>query len=79
MAWYVLYKWFIPWMKTPYTNMISMYKQYLYDEWYNSLTDEQKIKVKEYQERKEANRKKELYKSLFMIRSFIETYGKFIT
>ena len=40
MAWYALYKWFIPWRKTPYVNYISWYKKYLYDEWFKSLSEE---------------------------------------
>lgn len=44
MAWYSLYKWFIPWRKTPYTNMISWYKRFLYDEWFESLSEEDKQK-----------------------------------
>lgn len=39
MAWYALYKWFISWRKTPYINWISWYKQHLYDEWFNSLSE----------------------------------------
>ncbi len=42
MAWYALYKWFIPWRKTPYVNYISWYKKYLYDEWFKSLSEEEK-------------------------------------
>ena len=41
MAWYALYKWFIPWRKTPYVDYISWYKQNLYNEWFTSLSDEE--------------------------------------
>lgn len=47
MAWYALYKWFIRFSKRPYINQIKMYKSYLYSEWFNSLTDEEKNKVNE--------------------------------
>lgn len=42
MAWYALYKWFIPWRKTNYINQISMYKKHIYNEWFNNLSDEDK-------------------------------------
>jgi len=44
MAWYALWKWFIPWRKIRYTNWQRFYKNYLYDEWFNSLSDEDKDK-----------------------------------
>lgn len=46
MAWYALYKWFIPWRKTPYINWIIRYKRHLYDEWFDNLPeDEQKAEL----------------------------------
>jgi len=47
MAFYALYKWFSRFRKAPYTNMIRMYKNYLYSEWYNSLTEEERQKEDE--------------------------------
>ena len=52
MAWYSLYLWFSPWRKTPYRNMIHWYKLYLHEQWFNSLSDEDKKKVVAYRERK---------------------------
>lgn len=45
MAWYALCKWFIPWRKTPYQDMISCFKKFLYDEWFESLSNEEKEKI----------------------------------
>lgn len=42
MAWFALYKWFIPWRKTLYTNRNSWYRSYLYDEWFDSLSETDK-------------------------------------
>jgi len=44
MAWHALYKWFIPWRKIQYVNRISEYKVLLYDNWFNSLSEEDKQK-----------------------------------
>lgn len=42
MAWFALYKWFIPWRKTPYQNMILWYRNYLYNTWFDSLSEEER-------------------------------------
>ena len=42
MAWWALYKWFIPFRKTPYTNWIRWYRIYLYDVWFENLSDSEK-------------------------------------
>lgn len=39
MGWYSLYRWFIQWSKRPYINRIEWFKQHLYDEWFNSLSE----------------------------------------
>lgn len=41
-------------------NMINEYKRFLYEEWYNSLTEEQKIRLEENRKRREEKREKEL-------------------
>lgn len=52
MAWYALWKWFSAFRTTPYENMISWYSGKLYQDWYNSLTDEQKARLEEYRRQK---------------------------
>ena len=60
MAWFALYKWFSKFRKTPYTNYITVYKCKLYDEWFNSLSEEDKNKVLKYQKEKREKRRKEV-------------------
>lgn len=38
---------------------INWYRRYLYDEWYNSLTDEQKQRLEENRRKREERRKQE--------------------
>ena len=38
-------------------DMMRLYKQKLYDDWYNSLTDEQKQRLEEYEKEKAEKRK----------------------
>lgn len=59
MAWYALYKWFIQFRKKPYTNWVDWYSDKLYDEWYKSLSDEQKHIIQENRrKRKEAEQRR---------------------
>lgn len=46
MAWYSLYKWFAPWRKTKYVDMIYYYSEYVLK------TEEQRIAEKESRRRK---------------------------
>lgn len=39
--------------------MMRIYKQKLYDDWYNSLTDEQKQRLEEYKKAKAEKRKRD--------------------
>jgi hypothetical protein len=47
MAWYALYRWFAGFRKKPYINYIGWYKQYMYDNWFDSLSDEDKATEQE--------------------------------
>ncbi|MCI9077693.1 MAG: hypothetical protein HFH68_02050 [Lachnospiraceae bacterium] len=44
MAWYSLYRWFVTFRRTSYVNVINWYRQVLYEEWFNSLGEEEQEK-----------------------------------
>lgn len=48
-------------------NMINEYKKLLYNEWYNSLTEEQKIRLEENKKHREEERQRELNTELAKI------------
>lgn len=48
-------------------NMINEYKKFLYNKWYNSLTEEQKIRLEENKKRREEERQRELNTELAKI------------
>ena len=54
MAWRSLYRWFAAFRKSYYPDVIVIYKNYLYDEWFNSLSEEeQKAEIERQQQLKE--------------------------
>ena len=55
------------WYRVCGINMINEYKRFLYDQWYNSLTEEQKIKLEENKKRREEQRQRELNTELAKI------------
>ena len=67
MAFWALYG--KPWFIRPFPNMIGWYKKYLYDQWYNSLSEEEKIKIQEY---KEAKRKKDREELNYLLTGFLK-------
>ena len=54
MAWLALYNWYHEWSNRSIfkINMINWYSDKLYDDWYSSLTDEQKEYLKKKREEK---------------------------
>ena len=58
MAWYAELK-RRKWYCINGIDMMRIYKQKLYDDWYNSLTDEQKQRLEEYRKAKAEKRKRD--------------------
>lgn len=54
MAFYALYKWYSPWSKRDYPDMIAWYRRKLYEEWLSTLSPEERSA---YLKRKEEKRK----------------------
>lgn len=58
MAWYSLYRWFSAFRRTPYVNVIRWYRQFLYEEWFSSLGEEEqekeRLKLKNIEEEENA-------------------------
>ena len=73
MAWYAELK-RKKWYCINGIDMIQLYRKKLYDDWYNSLTDEQKQRLEEYRKAKaEKNRReaKEAMQRLLMMSSMV--------
>ena len=58
MAWYAELK-RRKWYCINGIDMIQLYRKKLYDDWYNSLTDEQKQRLEEYRKTKAEKRKRD--------------------
>ena len=58
MAWRSLQRWFLRFRKSYYPDVIVIYKNYLYDEWFNSLSEEeQKVEIERQQQLKEKRKR----------------------
>lgn len=55
MAFYALYKWYSPWSKRGYPNMIAWYRRKLYEEWLDSLPPEERSAYLKRKEEKHRN------------------------
>ena len=66
MAWYAELK-RRNWYCICQVNMIAWYSEYLYDEWYASLTDEQKATLEEIHRKEREQREKELRTSMMKL------------
>ena len=56
--------------------MIRAYKKKLYDDWYNSLTDEQKQRLEEYRKAKVEKRKREAEMALARLGMMFDTMNR---
>ena len=59
MAWRSLYLWFQTFRKETYLDVNAIYRKYLYDEWFNSLSEDEQKKEIEYQKRLKEKRERE--------------------
>ncbi len=66
MAWYAELK-RRQWHCINNTDMISWYSNKLYQDWYDSLTDEQKERLEEYKRKKREKERKEAEMALSML------------
>lgn len=64
MAFWALYKWFAPWRKRSFTNYINWYRGKLYNDWYNSLSEEDQKLVDEMIEEDKRKERKKLQASI---------------
>ena len=79
MMFYALYKWFSRFRKSYYPDMIRLYKNYLYTEWYNALSDEEKSeedkRIRELKEKRKREGELALAKLFALRRMLKETTG----
>ena len=75
MAWYAELK-RRKWYCINGVDMIHVYKRKLYDDWYNSLTDEQKQRLEEYRKAKAEKRKREAEMALARLGMMFETMNR---
>lgn len=55
-------------------DMIQIYRKKLYDDWYNSLTDDQKQRLEEYRKAKAEKRKHDAQMALAQLMSIFSLY-----
>ena len=75
MAWYAELK-RRKWYCINGVDMIHTYKQKLYDDWYNSLTDKQKQRLEEYRKAKAEKRKREAEMALARLGMMFEIVNR---
>lgn len=62
-----------PWFKKPFPNMIYLYKKKLYDDWFNSLSEEDKQKHLDYLERKKKKREEDFRRLMSIPKILIDS------
>lgn len=56
-------------------NAIAWYDEFLYDQWWNSLTDEEQQKVKEYERKKREREEQRLQQALSRMDLILNTFA----
>lgn len=75
MAWYAELK-RRNWYCINSINMIQIYRKKLYDNWYNSLTDEQKQRLEEYEKEETEKRKRDAEMALARLGMMFDTMNR---
>lgn len=75
MAWYAELK-RKKWYCINGIDMIQLYRKKLYDDWYNSLTDEQKQQLEQYKKVKEEKRKRDAEMALASLEIMLNTMNQ---
>lgn len=75
MAWYAELK-RRKWYCINGIDMVQIYRKKLYDDWYNSLTDEQKQRLEEYKKAEAEKRKREGEKALARLCMMFDTMDR---
>lgn len=75
MAWYAELK-RRKWYCINGVDMIQLYRKKLYDDWYNSLTDEEKRQLEEYRKEKAEKRKRDAEMALARLETMFDVMNQ---
>lgn len=72
MAFYSLYKWYRPWSKIKCPNMILLYRNKLFEDWFKTLTPEQQKIYLEQREKEKEKRRQSVIKQLAFLGAMMD-------
>ena len=78
MAWYALYKWSKPWRVKPMYNWVTWYSNKLYQEWYDSLTEEEQAYIDEQIKKRKEQRELEARKWFACMNALLSQYRRYV-